>query len=203
MSKRERTAPGSVDSIRVLERGDWRTVARLFGANGACGGCWCMWWRVEKGGKTWREAQGDKNRARFQRLVKQGDVHAVIAFSGEEPVGWCSFGPRTSFPRLLRSRVLDHETGEHAWSIVCFFIPSRWRGRGVATKLLRAAGERAFELGAREIEGYPVVSTAADARMPAAFAWTGVPAVFTAAGYRAIARARGMRPIYVLKRAKK
>ena len=161
-----------------------------------------MWWRVEKGGKTWREAQGEQNRARFQRLVKQGDVHAVIAFSGEEAVGWCSFGPRPSFPRLLRSRVLDHETVEDTWSIVCFFIPSRWRGRGVATSVLRAASERAFELGAREIEGYPVATKGKYARLPAAFAWTGVPAVFVAAGYRPIARARGLRPIYVLKRAK-
>lgn len=185
-------------SIHVLEPSDWPLIARLFGSNGACGGCWCMWWRVEKGGKTWEEAKGEKNRSRMQRLVKQGAVHAVIASIDGEPVGWCSYGPRTSFPRLMNSRVLKHATSDDTWSIVCFFIPARHRGRGVATRLLTAASQAAFKLGARTIEGYPVVPRGHDARMPAAFAWTGVPAVFEAVGYAALARVSGQRPIYVL-----
>jgi GNAT superfamily N-acetyltransferase len=189
-------------SIRVLEPTDWPLIERLFGANGACGGCWCMWWRVEKGGKTWEEAKGPKNRGRMQRLVKQGAVHAVIASIDGEPVGWCSFGPRASFPRLMNSRVLEHETSDDTWSIVCFFIPAKHRGRGVATRLLAAASAHAFQLGARTIEGYPVVPHGEDARMPAAFAWTGVPAVFAASGYRPIEREPGLRPIHVLERAR-
>ncbi len=38
----------------------WPALERLFGAHGACGGCWCMWWRVERGGKTWKDIQGAK-----------------------------------------------------------------------------------------------------------------------------------------------
>ena len=162
-----------------------------------------MWWRVEKGGKTWEEAKGERNRERLAKLVKQGAVHAVIAFDGDEPIGWCSFGLRASFPRLMNSRVLRHETSDDTWSIVCFFIPAKQRGKGLATRLLRAASERAFELGAAAIEGYPVVPHGSDARMPAAFAWTGVPAVFEAASYTPIVRARGLRPIYRLQRSRR
>jgi len=27
----------------------WSDLERLFGTNGACAGCWCIWWRLEKG----------------------------------------------------------------------------------------------------------------------------------------------------------
>ena len=27
----------------------WSDLEQLFGARGACGGCWCMWWRLSAG----------------------------------------------------------------------------------------------------------------------------------------------------------
>src|SRR5712692_9025568 len=92
--------------IRPLEPDDWPIIVKLFGDNGACGGCWCMWPRVPRGGKLWDDLKGAKNRDRFRRLVRAGKVHGVLAFRGEEPVGWCSFGPRSTFPRLERVRAL-------------------------------------------------------------------------------------------------
>lgn len=181
--------------VRPLERGDWDAVVRLFGANGACGGCWCMWWRVEKGGKTWELAKGRKNRGRMRRLVQDGGIHAVLAFHDGEPVGWCSFGARRTFPRLETVKAVRRPFSEGTWSVVCFYIPHRWRGHGVATQLLQAATRRAFELGASEIEGYPVVPKSKP--VPAAFAWTGVPAVFKKCGYRKTARPAASRPIYL------
>jgi GNAT superfamily N-acetyltransferase len=183
--------------IRPLTADDWPHIVQLFGANGACGGCWCMWPRVPRGGKSWHEAKGAKNRQRFRRLVQTGKVHAVLAFVGKDPVGWCSFGPRSTFPRLERVRALQRDSSDTTWSIVCFYIPSRWRGRGVATKLLEAATGEAFALGATEIEGYPVVPKKLPEKVPAAFAWTGVPALFVAQGYEELDRPGVSRPIYL------
>ncbi len=183
--------------VRPLKPGDWPIIVKLFGDNGACGGCWCMWPRVPQGGKSWDEAKGAKNRDRFRRLVKGGKVHGTLAFAGEEPVGWCSFGPRSTFPRLVRVRALQRQSSDTTWSIVCFYIPSRWRGRGAATKLLEAATKEAFALGATEIEGYPVVPANAPEKVSAAFAWTGVPALFQAAGYEELKRPGVSRPIYL------
>ncbi|MFA5139869.1 MAG: GNAT family N-acetyltransferase [Elusimicrobiota bacterium] len=180
--------------IRELKKHDWDVVARLFRENGACGGCWCMWWRVEKGGRLWTRCKGAVNRSSLQRLIKQGKVHSMLAFEGEEPVGWCSFGPRESFPRLETVKALRRPFGKTTWSVVCFFIPSRYRGKGVATGLLKAATNRAFELGATEVEGYPVVPKMKP--MPAAFAWTGVPALFKKCGYRELKRPGVSRPIF-------
>jgi GNAT superfamily N-acetyltransferase len=190
------------DSIQVrpLTPTDWPVIELLFGDNGACGGCWCMWWRVPKGGKTWEQAKGKKNRDAFRRLVKAGKVHGVLAFAGEEPVGWCCFGPRSTFPRIERVRALQRETPDTTWSVVCFYIPARWRGKGVATELVKTATERAFALGAKEVEGFPVVPKKAPDKVPAAFAWTGIPALFEAAGYEEMERPDASRPIYLSRR---
>lgn len=55
--------------VRLLQRTDWPVILRLFGERGACGGCWCMWWRVPQGGKLWQDSKRDVNRANSQRLA--------------------------------------------------------------------------------------------------------------------------------------
>jgi GNAT superfamily N-acetyltransferase len=187
-------------TVRPLTSDDWPIVAQLFGANGACGGCWCMWWRVPRGGKLWDECKGDKNRDAFRRLIKAGKVHAILAFAGEEPIGWCCFGPREDFVRMKRMRALQHQSPAGAWAITCFYIPSRWRGQGVASALLEAATARAFELGASAVEGYPKVPKDENTRMPGAFAWTGVPALFERTGYEEMEREGDLRPVYITSR---
>jgi GNAT superfamily N-acetyltransferase len=186
-------------TTRPLTPADWPLVEKLFGPNGACGGCWCMTWRVPKHGKAWELAKGEPNRQRFKELVESGEAHGVFAFAGEECVGWCSFGPRRTFPKLLTHRALQTDWDEGTWSIVCFYIPSKWRGRGVATTLLKAATEEAFARGARRVEGYPAVPY--NPVMPAAFAWTGVPALFKAAGYKELKRDGATRPVFVKDRS--
>jgi ribosomal protein S18 acetylase RimI-like enzyme len=171
-------------STRPLQSGEWPIVENLFGKQGACGGCWCMWWRVAAGPKEWEKVKGGTNRDRFRDLVTEGLVHAVLAFVGDEPVGWCSFGPRKDFARVARVKALARDVPNHTWSIICFYIPAGRRRQGIARKLLAAATERAFDLGASEVEGYPVVPKSSPDRVPAAFASTGVPALFKAAGYQ-------------------
>jgi GNAT superfamily N-acetyltransferase len=197
---RERSpGDGAPVTVRPLQPDDWPAITRLFGPNGACGGCWCMWWRVPRGGKLWEEAKGRKNRDAFRRLVQSGAVHGILAFSGDEPVGWCCFGPRRTFPRVDTVRALKRDCPDGTWSIVCFYVPARWRWRGVASALLEAATERALALGATEVEGYPVVPKKLSEQVPYAFAWTGVAALFQAAGYRQLSRPKSYRTIYLKK----
>jgi GNAT superfamily N-acetyltransferase len=197
MAKSEKKNESAI-TVRLLRKDDWPLIEELFGANGACGGCWCMWPRVPRGGKLWKECQGDKNRADFRRLVEAGEVHAVLAFAEGKPVGWCSFGPRQTFPRLERVRALQRDWDGGTWSIVCFYIPARWRGRGIAGQLLAAATRRAFALGARELEGYPAIPKDNRTPLPGAFAWTGVPALFEAAGYRQLPGEKASKAIFLI-----
>jgi GNAT superfamily N-acetyltransferase len=188
--------PAAPLTARPVTPADWPLIEQLFGARGACGGCWCMSWRVPGHGKAWEAAKGEPNRLRLQELVQRHEVHAVLAFAGDRPVGWCSFGPRASFPRLMNSRALARTDIDGVWSVVCFFIPPEWRRQGVATCLLQAVVQRAAALGAREVEGIPAVPYG-DGKLPAAFAWTGVPALFVAAGFAELRRKGATRPIYV------
>lgn len=138
-----------------------------------------MYWRLERGGKLWEENKGAPNRRSFRRLVTTGKVFGCLAFCGDEPVGWCCVGPRGDFPRLENVKALRREWSEWTWSVTCFYIPSRWRKHGVATKLLKEAVSIARANGARALEGYPVrPSSNGTGEIPAAFAWTGVPRMF-------------------------
>ncbi|MCC7275876.1 MAG: GNAT family N-acetyltransferase [Alphaproteobacteria bacterium] len=184
--------------LRPLRPEDGAIVATLFGANGACGGCWCMHWRVPHGGRHWQAVKGAPNRARFLALVAAGRVRAVLAFAGDVPVGWCCIGPVEDFPRLEGARSLRRERPPGTWAVVCFFIKAGWRRRGIAGRLLAAAVDHAFAAGAAEIEGWPAVPRTDP--MPGAFAWTGVPALFAAAGFSPLPRAPRARPIYVRRR---
>jgi GNAT superfamily N-acetyltransferase len=156
-----------------------------------------MWWRLPTHGRAWREAVGAPNRGALRALVRAGEVHSILAVRGGEAVAWCNFGPRASFPFLVKSRALARPVAAGLWSVVCFYLPPAWRRRGLGRALLLAATARAFELGATEVEGFPVVPGRPGAAIPAAFAWTGLPAQFEAAGFVRLERAAEARPIYV------
>ena len=169
----------------------WRDVETLFGERGACGGCWCMAWRLPPG--IWRAGKGAGNRAAFRRLVRRGPAPGVLAYHAGEPVGWCSFGPRASFPTLARSRVLAPVDERDVWSVSCFFVARPFRRRGLSAALLDAAATQAARLGARILEGYPQEPGAET--MPDVFAWTGFASAFRRAGFVEAARRSRLRPI--------
>ena len=81
---------------------------RLFGERGAYGGCWCMWWRLSRA--EFQAGQGERNRRALHGIVGGGDVPGILAYEGDEPVGWCGVAPRESFPSIGRSRVAHFHT---------------------------------------------------------------------------------------------
>jgi GNAT superfamily N-acetyltransferase len=168
----------------------WPALEKLFGPTGACGGCWCMFWRLAPG-ERYVDVKGPKAKRRFKSLVARGKAHGLLAFAGDEPVGWCAFERRVDLPRLDRAPSLRIDDAARVWSLPCFFVKARWRGKGVASALLRAAERALAQHGAEIAEGYPTKPTRSG-KMPGAWAWTGVPKMFEAAGFaRADARARG------------
>lgn len=179
--------------MRPLRGTDWPAIEALFGERGACGGCWCMAWR--RPGREWEEHKGASNKRAFRRLVTGDKASGVLAFAGDEPVGWCSVGPRAAFRSLETKRSLKTDWDEDTWSVTCFFIRREWRDRRVGSQLLEGAVDLARAQGARRIEGYPVVPY--QQRMPGAFAWTGLPRMFERQGFRPLPDPPGKRPIYV------
>ncbi len=169
----------------------WQDFERLFGPRGACGGCWCMWFRLTR--REFDAGKGEGNRRAMAELVAEDRVPGILAYDGEEPVGWCSVAPRQEFPRLERSRILAKVDDEPVWSVVCLFVPREHRGRGIATRLLEAAAEHVRSSGGRIVEGY-AIQPKMD-RLPDAFAYHGPAAAFVAAGFEEVARRSPTRPI--------
>jgi GNAT superfamily N-acetyltransferase len=178
--------------IRPLTSDQWSDFEKLFGARGACGGCWCMWWRKRRA--DYERDKGEPNHAGMRALVSGGHVPGLLAYLGGEPVGWCSVAPRSEFVRLENSRTLRPVDTQPVWSVVCLFVRRSHRRRGISVELLRAACEHARSGGARILEGYPVVPRKPD--VPDMTAWTGLAGAFAAAGFQEVSRPSEARAIY-------
>jgi GNAT superfamily N-acetyltransferase len=181
-------------TARALSKTDWPEIERLFGANGACGGCWCMFWRVPSGGKYWAEAKGEKNRRSFKALVETGAASGVLAFDGKVPVAWASVAPRSDFAYFSRTRTIPPAADERAWSVTCLFVARSHRRRGATKLLLETATDLARSQGARVLEGYPSAPKPKRAQADA-FIHTGIPTMFQAAGFKRAAKA-GAREVW-------
>lgn len=98
----------------------------------------------------------DVRKARMKELVSAGPPPGLIAYYEGQPIGWVALASRTEYPRLRRSPVAKPVDERPVWSVVCFVVPSEWRGRGVASALLRSSIDYARSRGATVLEGYPV-----------------------------------------------
>lgn len=169
----------------------WSDLEKLFGPRGACCGCWCMYWRLSR--TQFDEQQGELNRLNLKALVDSGNIPGILAYSGDEPIGWCSIAPREEFPTLGRSRILKPVDEQPVWSVVCFFVSRGQRRKGLTVQLLKAAVEYARSKGAGIIEGYPVEPK--DGKAPDVFVYTGLSSAFKQAGFIEVLRRSATRPI--------
>lgn len=168
----------------------WADFETLFGVRGACGGCWCMWWRVARA--QFDKQKGEPNRQAMKELVASGEVPGIIAYADGQPVAWCAVALREAFPVLARSRVLQRVDDAPVWSVVCFFVTKGQRRTGLSVKLLKAAIDFVGARGGRIVEGYPVEPKK---NQPDAFVWTGLAGAFRKAGFKECARRSETRPI--------
>ena len=166
-------------------------VEDLFGSNGAWSGCWCMWNRQTN--SEFQEQNYEPNRELLRTNLAGGHEFGILAYDGDTPVGWAALAPRAEYSRLSRSPVTKPVDDTEVWSVTCFVVRRAHRGRGVATALLAGAEQRARELGATVLEGYPV---APDGELGDTDAWHGLESMFIKAGFNEVARRKPRRPTY-------
>ena len=178
-------------SFQPVTKKRWPDFNQLFGERGACGGCWCMLWRLTR--SEFEKQKGDGNKKAMKVIIDSGEIPGLLAYEGNTPVGWCSVSPRDNFPALERSRVMKKVDEKPVWSITCFFIDRNYRKKGVSVQLLQAAIKYVQKQGGKRLEGYPVEPK--KDKMPPAFAWTGLSSAFKKAGFKEVARRSETRPI--------
>ncbi len=139
----------------------------VFGSRGDAHVCQCQRFKLEH-----RESFGSfPLEERAMRLREQTDcghpesdtTSGLVAFRGDEPVGWCAVEPRTAYGGLLRVYRVpwdgrdEDKTDDSVWAVTCFVTRAGHRRRGVSYALARAAVDFARDRGARAIEGYPMI----------------------------------------------
>jgi len=177
--------------ILPLTKKRWADFETLFGERGACGGCWCMLWRLTR--KEFEQQKGKANREAMKAIVESGKKPGLLAYSGKQPVAWCSVAPRESFPALERSRILKIVDDQPVWSISCFFIHKDYRKQGLSVRILEAAVEYVRKQGGKIVEGYPIEPK--KGKTADVFAWTGLASFFKKAGFVECERRSETRPI--------
>ena len=178
----------------------WADLEELFGENGACGGCWCMWWRLKR--SEFERQKGEGNRKALKKIVDSGRIPGILAYAKGQPIAWCSVAPRETYPTLERSRTLKRVDDKPVWSVVCFFVAKPFRRKGVTTKLLRASIDYVSKQGGKILEGYPVEPK--KAKIADTFAYTGLASTFSKAGFVEVFRRSETRPMmrYMIKKKK-
>lgn len=178
-------------SVKPIDRSLWADLEKLFGTNGACGGCWCMFWKLR--GKAFENATGDKARRMHKSIVDAGTKTGLLAYMNGDVVGWVAIEPRKAYEKLAHSRVLAPVDDQPVWSVPCFYVAKAYRRKGVSLSLLKAAVGYVKRRGGRIVEGYPVET---EVKKPDPFIYTGNASIFKQAGFREVARNSPTRPIF-------
>jgi GNAT superfamily N-acetyltransferase len=168
----------------------WDDLETLFGPNGACAGCWCVWWRMNN--KEFKNSGKEGHKTALRTLVHQGVEVGLMAYADGIPAGWVTLAPRNDFVRLETSNILAPVDDQPVWSLPCFFIHRNYRHIGMMGRLIDAAVEYARMHGAKILEAYPYEP---QEKMSALTIYTGVASVFSKAGFVEVARRSEMRPI--------
>jgi len=180
----------------------WPDLEAVFNAKGCsvARGCWCMYYRRSgsRGPLPAGTTRAQANRAELKALLRSSEPPGLIGYRGKVPVGWVSLGPRDDYAKLERSPVMKAVDELRVWSIVCFVVPSQYRGQGVARALLDGAIAYARKRGVALLEAYPVDKRG---RSNDDSMWFGAKSMYDAAGFEEVARRKPTRPIVRIRAA--
>lgn len=143
--------------------------------------CWCLSYRLPS--RENRELVGPARGERVRQLLEDGPI-GVLAYDGDEVVGWAGVAPRaaTSF---AGNRKIPHVDDLDVWSVWCIRVRPGHRGKGISHHLLRGAIDFARDSGAPALEGYPVDN--GGEKVDLTMAYVGTRALFEQEGFVKVA----------------
>jgi GNAT superfamily N-acetyltransferase len=186
------------EDIRVIPANEasWKDIQAVFGTRGSSSICWCQRYKLARREAFSRfPAEERAARLRMQTNAGQPDASAtsgLVAYLGDEPVGWCAVEPRPAYEGLLRVYRTPWEgrdedrTDEGIWAVTCVLVRAGFRGRGISIALATAAAQFARRRGAQAIEAYPMRTEAGEVTWDEIH--VGAESIFNAAGFTEVTR---------------
>ncbi|MFJ9812802.1 GNAT family N-acetyltransferase [Streptomyces sp. NPDC101158] len=140
--------------------------------------CFCLSYRI--GSRLNTSLVGPARGEYVAGLCRADPPPGVLAYDGDEPVGWAAVAPRaeTSF---ARSGKIPHVDDLPVWSLWCVRVRPGHRKQGVSHALIAGAVAFAREHGAPAVEAYPLDN--GDARVDLTMAYAGLRKNFARAGF--------------------
>ena len=161
----------------TLQRFD--DVATMLGPkNPASTVCWCLSHRLDS--RTSRQLVGAVRGDYVRDLCSREVAPGVLAYDGDEVVGWAAVAPRAELP-FARSTKIPHVDDLPVWSVWCIRVRPGHRRQGISHALLEGAVDYARQHGAPAVEGYPVDNHGA--KVDLTMAYVGTRGLFERAGF--------------------
>ncbi len=182
MRAASRTSQGpdvcDAELVRVVPATRFDDVATMVGPKRPDANvCWCLSYRVP--GRVNRSLSGPARGDRVRELMAGGPP-GVLAYDGDEVVGWAAIHPRadTSF---ATNRRIPHVDDLDVWSLWCVRVRPGHRGQGISHDLVAGAVDFARSQGAPAVEAYPVDNRGE--KVDLTMAYVGTRALFEHAGF--------------------
>ena len=124
--------------------------------------CYCYCLHADTTAKKWTDRNAAENRYAVIPLIEQSRLQGLLAYAGDQVVGWCQAAPGGMIPAL------DDEPGatdEGVGNITCFVVAATWRRKGIARLLLQAACESLKRQGMKVAQAYPARQGVAPGKM--------------------------------------
>lgn len=184
------------DELRIVpaNQASWDEIEAVFGNRGSSAICFCQRYKLQPG-EAFKTYPPRERALRLREQTRAGEPKAeattgLIAYLGDEPVGWCAVEPRPAYFGLLRVYRTPWEgrdedkADDSVWSATCVLVRSGYRKRGIAYELARAAVDHARRRGARALEAYPMRTEAGEVTWDEIH--VGAESIFAAAGLRPV-----------------
>ncbi len=121
----------------------------------------------------------------MKKLVAEDPPPGVLAYDGDEVVGWAAVHPREDTTFAKNRKIPPHVDETKVWSVWCIRVRPGHRGKGISHELLRGAIDFAKSHGAPAIEGYPVDNKGG--KVDLTMAYVGTRRLFEKAGFKKVA----------------
>jgi ribosomal protein S18 acetylase RimI-like enzyme len=164
----KRTA--DLEELRIVPANEasWEDLQTIFGSRGDAARCQCQWYKVRAADWDATPVPELADRLREQTGCghpRRRSTSGLVAYSADEPAGWCAVEPRTAYVRLRTKPLVwagrdEDKEDDGVWSITCFTVRVGYRRRGISSALAHAAVAFARDRGARAVEGYPLIPRA-------------------------------------------